>query len=158
MTAQDDLKQFLEKKGKVEAFGKAWQVVMGAAFTDCPELELSRAFSEGAIKEILPIVQKYEQEFTEEIELQEKIQDKNHALEFHWDDEVLFEIDSYAVVRSQNIEVIANTTGLGDRLPKVPGRKYTGDKQNWTWEFPLSALGLIRPIVDMVFDEKGDRL
>jgi hypothetical protein len=75
------------------------------------------------------------------------------------DDEALYEVEAYAILFDDCIKVTANETGMGNRIPRT-GRKYIGDKQNWVWQFPISALPEIKACkaISFVLDEKGKRL
>jgi hypothetical protein len=83
--------------------------------------------------------------------------EKNKSQTFR-DDDALNEVEAYAIVYSDRIEVTANETGMGDRIPK--GRKYVGGKGDMRWEYSLDRLPeiLACSAISFVLNEKGERV
>ena len=75
-----------------------------------------------------------------------------------YDDEVLDEVDAYAIVYDDRIEVTANQPGMGDSIPK--GRKYVGGKGDMRWEYTLDRLDDIKRCrhIDFILDSKGNKV
>lgn len=166
MTAQQDLEQLLDIKGKKGFFHQAWESVnLAARPISDPEFVLSRFFSEDGIKEMMPIVKKriseIEAEVENEIKIEQKIQDAIYKFERgnYFAQECENPVRAYAVVGREQIKVVARETGMGNVLPSH-GRKYVGDRQRWVWEYPLAAHNLIRSCqhISLIFDEKGDAI
>jgi hypothetical protein len=74
------------------------------------------------------------------------------------DDEVLDEVDAYAVVYDDRIEVTANQPGMGDKIPK--GRKYVGSQGDMRWVYTLDRLDDIKRChpIDFILDSKGNKV
>ena len=74
------------------------------------------------------------------------------------DDEVLDEVDAYAIVYDDRIEVTANQPGMGDSFPK--GRKYVGSQGDMRWEYTLERLDDIKRChhIDFILDSKGNKV
>jgi hypothetical protein len=76
----------------------------------------------------------------------------------HRDDEVLAEAQIYAIVYGDRVEVTANITGAGDKIPS--GRKYIGGKGDMRWQYDLGRLDDIKRCrhIDFILDENGNEV
>lgn len=90
--------------------------------------------------------------------LQDAIQKEESVHRITRDDEVRDEVDIYAIVYSDRIEVIANILGAGEKIPK--GRKYIGTKGDMKWQYDLSKLDEIKSCgsIDFILDEAGNKI
>jgi hypothetical protein len=126
-------------------------------------LVLAKFFSPAHRQKVVEIGEAYIKEELAKVDaaiaLEDAIASETRRAEVWRDDEALSEVDAYAIVFSDCVKVTANQTGMGDRIPKA-GRKYIGDRQNWVWRFPLSALPEIKSCkaISFVLNEKGDRV
>lgn len=90
--------------------------------------------------------------------LQEAIDTEIAKSTIHRDDKVLDEVDAYAIVYDDRIEVTANQPGMGDSFPKM--RKYVGGKGDMRWEYTLDRLDDIKRCrhIDFILDSKGNKV
>ncbi|MGL5061360.1 MAG: hypothetical protein ACRC62_15410 [Microcoleus sp.] len=149
-TAYETLKAGMEAFGKGDRLKMAWDLIV---FSDCWESIESR-FSPAAMPLIREVYNMYIAELDAQWKLQESIDSQVAAHTTWFDDDAIDEVDAYAVVYSDRIEVTANVTGMGGKLPTA-GRKYVGGKGDMRWAFPLSALAVVRPCVSFVLHEDG---
>ena len=152
--AKQQLKSLLESKGKVQYLDLAWNLVMNAAGEIQPELVLGTLFSPEGVQALLPILEMYESEIESEFKLEERIQEESNSRLVVFDDEVLDEVDGYAIVYSDRIEFVANVNGFGDKLPRK-NRKYVGSQGDRRWTFPVDMLAEIKPFASFVLKEDG---
>jgi hypothetical protein len=75
-----------------------------------------------------------------------------------YDDEALVEVDLYAIVYSDRIEVVANQAGMADKLPR--GRKYIGSLERICWEYNIDRIADIEncQAIQFILAEDGRRL
>lgn len=150
---------------KVDAAWKAVKKYGDEVFysTGREGLVLAKFFSPTHRPKVVEIAEVYIKEEIAKVDavlaLEDAIASETRRAEVWRDDEALYEVEAYAIVFSDCIKVTANETGMGDRIPRT-GRKYVGDRQNWVWKFPLSALPEIKSCkaISFVLNEKGDRV
>lgn len=143
---------------------RAFSLVEDAAyefFADDADVKsaLSRNFSPARIDRAVQFARLIQEDFENTRKRDEAIATAHYesARANSWmDDDAVSEVDSIAVIYSDRIEVTANVTGMGEKLPKA-GRKYVGGKGDIRWSFPLAILPDIRRCVDLVLMENGDR-
>jgi len=92
------------------------------------------------------------------IQIEDAIQAEEAAARVVRDDEVLDEAEIYAIVYGDRIEVTANVTGAGDKIPS--GRKYIGGKGDMRWQYELDRLDDIKRCryIDFILDENGKKI
>lgn len=90
--------------------------------------------------------------------LQDKIAEEENDRLVVRDDEVLDELEIYAIVYSDRIEVTSNVTGAGDRIPQ--GRKYVGTQGDMRWRYDLSRLDDLKQCraIEFILDEQGNKI
>ena len=90
--------------------------------------------------------------------LTDEINEEESKARIVYDDEVLDEVDLYAVVYADRIEVTANEPGMSDRIPE--NRKYIGNIENICWRYELDRLDEIVACkaIDFVLKENGDKI
>lgn len=94
----------------------------------------------------------------EYMNLQDAVDTELAASVVHRDDEVLDEAEIYAIVYGDRVEVTANVTGAGDKIPQ--GRKYIGGKGDMRWQYDLGRLDDIKQCrhIDFILNESGKKI
>jgi hypothetical protein len=155
VTSVQYLKSELSRIGKPEKFKQVWDLIVG-----CGDIEDIRPrFSPQSFESVKKAWDILQGEYEAKWKLEEAISEQIAKNTTWRDDEVLDEVDAFAVVYEEELIVTANEAGLGERIPKK-NRKYIGSKGDMRWIFPLSELPAILncSIISFVLNEDGSKL
>lgn len=127
-----------------EMIKAAYNLITYIAFDPSPEaIEYAQSrFGSRHHKAITNFVKLYEQEVNDWAKQEEAIQsqmaEENYELNRYIDAvDDCSKYEGFQIIYPDRIEVRANTTGLGDRIPKK-NRKYVGGRGDMRWEYPIS--------------------
>jgi hypothetical protein len=152
VTSVEYLKSELVKIGNSEKFKQIWDLILW-----CDDIEeIRHRFSPKSFEFIQRAWELLRQEESEDFALDMAVSEQTAKHTTWRDDEVLDEVDAFAVVYGDRIEVTANEPGLGERIPKQ-NRKYVGGKGDMRWFFPLSEISAIVTCssISFVLNEDG---
>lgn len=155
LTAYEYLQSILTQAGKANKVKMAWDLICMAHDIE----ELRDRFSPQGFQKIQKVWSLYQAELEQSFKLQERIDEEIANATIYFDDDVLDEVNAYAIVYKDRIEVTANQPGMGDFIPKN-NRRYVGGKGDMRWAFPLSMLEKIKTCqaVSFVLNEQGERI
>jgi hypothetical protein len=153
-SAKEYLEVELKRIGKPGLAGKIYGMVVGARSL----LDLKPHFFPESFKFVAKAYEMVEEEYQSACALENAIQAAEYEHTTHRDDEVLDGVDAYAVIYASAIEVTANCTGMGDRLPRK-NRKYIGGKGDMRWSFPKGELEELKTCkaISFFLNEDGSR-
>jgi hypothetical protein len=146
------LKSELARIGKPEKFNQIWNLIIW-----CDDInDLSGRFSPEAFTFVKKAWEMVQDNHEKEWNLADAIVEQTAKHTIWYDDDLLDEVQAFAVVYDDRIEVTANEPGLGERIPKL-NRSYIGCQGDMRWSFPLSEISKIVscPSISFVLNDDG---